>query len=191
MPVLSQTQPPARMNFDEFMAWYKQQEGHWELHDGVPVRLHDPARGQVEQAGHVRAKHRIVRSLEDAIARAGCDCEALGDGMSVKIDDNVSYEPDALVYCGPLVEDDALVVPNPVIIVEVLSPSTAYKDTSDKLVDYFRLPTVEHYLVIDPKNGLVTHHFRDGRHVSQRAVHGNKLQLTPPGIMVELDGLRA
>ncbi|MCF6200351.1 MAG: Uma2 family endonuclease [Hyphomicrobiaceae bacterium] len=52
-------------------------------------------------------------------------------------------------------------MPDPLIIVEVLSPSTAYKDVGDKLAHYFKLASVAHYLIIDPKNSHIMHYFRE------------------------------
>ncbi|MEZ5890439.1 MAG: Uma2 family endonuclease [Xanthobacteraceae bacterium] len=56
-----------------------------------------------------------------------------------------------MVYCGAKVAPSAVEVPNPVIVVEVLSPSTRDIDLSVKLADYFRVPSVAHYLIVDPE----------------------------------------
>ena len=56
--------------------------------------------------------------------RAGLDCEALGDGVTIEVDDDTDYEPDAVVNYGPELPPDATAASNPVIVVEVLSPST-------------------------------------------------------------------
>ncbi len=70
-------------------------------------------------------------------------CEAAPGGMT-EIDDDTDYEPDALVNCGAPIPDDAIAAPNPVVVVEVLSPY-CLADTGAKLADYFRLPSVQHY----------------------------------------------
>jgi Uma2 family endonuclease len=82
--------------------------------------------------------------LAGGIAAAGLPCEALPDGMTVKIDEHTAYEPDTLVHRGEALADDAVIVPAPVIMVEVLLPSTAARDTGAKLADYFGLPSVCH-----------------------------------------------
>ncbi len=188
----AETPPKDKMTFDEFMTWYETAEGRWELHNGVPVRKHDPTKGQAERARHARAKHRVVQTLSEAIAKAGLDCEALPDGMTVRVSDEIAYEPDALVYCGERIADEAIVVPDPVIIVEVLSPSTAYKDLTDKLADYFSLPSLAHYLVIDPVHGQITHHYRAGKEIAARIIPpktAETLTLDPPGLTLALDML--
>jgi len=57
-----------------------------------------------------------------------------------------AYYPDASVVCGTLHADpeDALSIGNPTVLVEVLSPSTASYDLTDKLADYQRIPSLRH-----------------------------------------------
>lgn len=64
-----------------------------------------------------------------------------------------------------------MTVPDPVIVVEVLSPSSVHMDTSAKLIGYFKLPSVRHYLVIDPETHEVTHH----RHAADGAISSEKI----------------
>jgi len=80
--------------------------------------------------------------------------------MTVKIDEHTAYEPDAVVHCGARLADDALLVPEPVIVVEVLSPITKAHDAGAKLADYFRLPSVRHYLLVRTERPTVIHHRR-------------------------------
>jgi len=95
------------------------------------------------------------------------------------------HEPDALVYCGPELPGDAIEVPNPVILVEVASPSTRKMDDTVKLTGYFSLPSVHHYLIVDPEGPPVIHHCRqaDGK-ILRSLVRGRALTLAPPGIEV-------
>jgi Uma2 family endonuclease len=111
----------------------------------------------------------------------------LPDGMTVRIDDTTAHEPDALVYCGPRLAPSAIEVPNPVIVIEVLSPSTRHIDAQIKLAGYFRLPSVMHYLVIDPDKPLVLHHARnaDGT-ILTRIVSDGVIGLEPPGIEITI-----
>jgi Uma2 family endonuclease len=89
------------------------------------------------------------------------------------------------VYCGQRLPADSLVVPNPVIIVEVLSPTTMHTDTSAKLIGYFKLPSVQHYLIVDPDTCAVEHHSRAaGGIVSGHTVTSGTIQLDPPGLSV-------
>jgi Uma2 family endonuclease len=126
-------------------------------------------------------------ALKAAVVRSGLPCHVLADGPTVRIDDHTAYEPDALVYCGQELPGDALVVPNPVIIVEVLSPTTMHTDTSAKLIGYFKLPSVRHYLIVDPDARSVTHHSRSAEDsVSASDVTSGTIQLDPPGLSIDV-----
>jgi Uma2 family endonuclease len=169
-----------RMTVDEFIPWaMAQPRGRYELIDGEVVMMGP------ERLMHVRAKTSTYLALNAALKRMGLACEAMGDGVTVRIDERTAYEPDALVYCGPRREGDDVEVPNPVIVVEVLSPSTSYTDTGGKFIGYFSLPSVRHYLIVDPEKRAIVHHARsdDGQIASTTATEGT-LILDPPGIEV-------
>ena len=89
------------------------------------------------------------------------------------------YEPDALVNCGEPMADDAVAAPNPVIIVEVLSPGTASTDTGGKLADYFRVPSVAHYLIVHPTRRTVTHHRRAADGIDTRIIVNGPIAMDP------------
>jgi Uma2 family endonuclease len=143
-----------QMTVDEFLLWAEAQEGRWELHDGAPVLM------APERVAHNRSKLRAATALQDALVAAGLPCEVFTDGLAIKIDARTSYEPDASVVCGAPPPGDALTIDNPIIIVEVLSPSAAGIDHGRKLSGYFSVPSVEHYLILDPDPRVVTHHKR-------------------------------
>jgi Uma2 family endonuclease len=166
----------------EYLAWAATQpeRQRTELINGQIVAM------TPERVEHVEVKIAAAFALKSAIAAAGVRCHALGDGMTVRVDDHTAYEPDAVVYCGEKMPRRSLAVPNPVIVVEVLSPTTAHSDTSAKLVGYFKLKSVSHYLVIDPEAQSITHHTHvaDGT-ISARTLTSGPLRLDPPGIEFE------
>ena len=80
-----------------------------------------------------------------------------------------------------------LEVPNPLIVVEVLSPSTQTMDLGAKLQGYFALPSLHHYLIIDPDRPLLIHHKRGaGDAIETRIASGPSLRLDPPGLELDL-----
>jgi Uma2 family endonuclease len=108
----------------------------------------------------------------------------------VRIDETTAYEPDAQVYCGPELAGTALEVPDPVVVVEVLSPSTHRVDGSLKLAGYFRLPSLAHYLIVDPTQPSVIHHSRrTGDTILTRIVTEGIIALHPPGLELALRDL--
>src|SRR6266581_105942 len=108
----------ARMNVDEFLVWAEGRAGRYELVNGV-VHAMTP-----ERAVHAEMKLAIHMAFVAEIRLRNLPCHVLPDGMTVRVDDTSAHEPDALVYCGPKLPASALEVPNPVIVVEVLSPSS-------------------------------------------------------------------
>jgi Uma2 family endonuclease len=170
-----------KMTVDEFLVWAEGRDGRWELYNGVPYAM------APERARHGEVKFAVQTALVQAIRKAGLPCHMRPDGATVRISEHVAHEPDALVYCGPKHPDDSIEVPNPVILVEVASPSTRKIDASLKLTGYFSLTSVHHYLIIDPDGPPVIHHRRqtDGT-ILTRIVHDGTVKLTPPGIDVAL-----
>ena len=172
-----------RMTVEQFLAW---------LEDGPEGARYELVAGEVvamapERAAHARLKARIWRALDDQVVAHGLPCEALPDGMTVKIDEHTAYEPDAVLHCGAPLADDELLVPEPVILVEVLSPTTKAHDAGAKLADYFRLPSVRHYLLVRTERPTVIHHRRgDDGSIATRIVTVGALPLEPPGLTLEL-----
>jgi Uma2 family endonuclease len=190
------TLPRRKMTADEFLAWAEdlpKKAGRFELWDGEVVVKHGPAGFEnAERAQHWQVKGAIYRALHDAIARAGLPCFAVPDGASVRLADNSLAQPDALVYCGARVPRTFLEVSSPVIVVEILSPSTRRLDLVDKLAGYFALPSLFHYLVIDPEHAHLVHYRRGpGDVVEPHIVTGPRLRLDPPGLDVDLTEVSA
>ena len=178
--------PNTRMTVDEFLAWAEPQPGRYELIDGV-VHAMTP-----ERAAHADMKGAVYIALVTALRSRQIPCRAFPDGMTVRIDDMTAHEPDALVYCGSRLPPDASEVPNPVIVVEVLSPSSRQIDAALKLANYFRLASVAHYLIINPDAPLVIHHARQAdQSILTRIVREGSILLDPPGMSIEMDALYA
>ena len=171
------------MTVEQFLAW---------LEDGPEGARYELVAGEMvpmapERAAHARLKARIWRVLDDQVVAQGLSCEALPDGMTIKIDEHTAYEPDAVLHCGAQLGDDELLVPEPMVVVEVLSPTTKAHDAGAKLADYFRLPSVRHYLLLRTERPTVIHHRRgDDGSIATRVVTAGALALDPPGLTLEL-----
>jgi len=168
-----------RMTVDEFLAWAESHPGRYELFRG---EVHAMA---PETAEHADIKAAAYMALHSAIRARNLACHVFPDGMTVRVDDTTAYEPDALVHCGQKVPRSATEVPDPVIVVEVLSPSTRQVDVSVKLAGYFRLPSLAHYLIVDPAQPLIIHHSRGtGDAILTRVVTDGSIALDPPGLEI-------
>ena len=173
----------AAMTADAFLAWSERQSGG-ERHELLDGRVYAMA---AERAVHTRMKYAMTRLLEAGIAHAGLPCEAFVDGMAVRVDDASVFEPDVIVRCGSRLPDDAIVILDPIIVVEVASPSTQRVDALLKLTRYFRNASIVHYLIVMPNERSVVHHRRgEGEHI-ETAVHASgRLRLDPPGLDLDL-----
>lgn len=172
---------PLRMDADTFLAWALEQEGRFELIAGQVVEA------AAERAGHNRVKFEVCRVLKDSVRDGGLPCEVYTDGMAVRVDDATVYEPDASLRCGEPLDDDATLFSDPVVVVEVLSPSTRAVDVGAKLSDYFRLPSVRHYLILRTDSRTAIHHARDEDGVITTAIlTAGTIALNPPGVTIDL-----
>src|ERR1700674_1772153 len=133
--------PALRMSRDEYRRWAEQQPtGRFERIDGVVVAM------APKRLSHADRKALVWLALRQAVADARLDCHVFPDGMTVELDDS-DFEPDAILRCGEALPGDAIAVPDPLVVVEVLAPSTRGDDLTRKLVAYFRVPSVQHYLI--------------------------------------------
>jgi Uma2 family endonuclease len=145
-----------------------------------------------ETAGHADTKAAVYMALRNAIRRRRLACHVFPDGMTVRIDQTTAYEPDAIVYSGEKIARSAVEVPNPLIVVEVLSRSTRQVDVSIKLAGYFRVPSVAHYLIVDPSEPMIVHHARGtGADIITRVVTEGAITLDPPGLDIAVEDVYA
>ncbi|CAN5782465.1 Uma2 family endonuclease [soil metagenome] len=170
---------------DEFIAWaLEQPAGRFELDNGMVVAM------APERVSHSRAKRNATIALHNAIGARGLACEALPDGASVRVNDRTVYEPDALVRCGPPSPGDAVEVSDPVIVVEVVSPSSRGIDAGAKLASYLSLPSVRHYLIVDTDKRVVIHHRRSNEGpIGVHILHDGPLTLDPPGLAIDVQDI--
>ena len=165
-----------------FDAWETEQPGSWELHDGVPVLM------APERADHVRLKFQCCLALRNALRAKRLPCEALIDGLTVPGPGARRFKPDVVVACGERLPGDTQVVESPVILAEVLSPSTQNDDTDIKLESYFALPSVQHYLVLSTQAPRIIHYSRSGEGRLLTGLHvSGAVELRHLGIAVLVD----
>ena len=171
------------MDVDEFLAWAETQDGKCELHDGVVVAM------APEQAYHSRVKAFAGSALLAALRREGADCGVYSDGLAVRITSRRAFVPDVLVTCPPAPPKETT-TSTPLIVVEVLSPSTAGFDHGAKLEGYFSLPSLVHYLLVDPDRRVLILHSR-GREgvIETRILREGEVKLDPPGLAFDVSEL--
>ena len=141
------------MTLAEFLEWEERQPLRYEF-DGV---------GPVAMTGGTLAHARIQRNLAFALTGRlrGKPCEFLGSDLKIKTtDDHVRY-PDGFVTCTAG-ENASTVVSDPVVIFEVLSPSTAGKDRIIKAREYQAMASVQRYVMLEQDRIGATVYARSG-----------------------------
>jgi Uma2 family endonuclease len=171
------------MSIEEFLTWAEERGGKWELHDGAPVAM------APEQAQHSLVKTFVGAALTAALRRSGARCGVYTDGLAVQISSRKAFVPDLLVTCPPTPAND-MATKTPLIVVEILSPSTAAFDHGAKLEGYFSRPSLAHCLLIDPERRVLILHSRgqDGM-IETRIRHDGEVRLDPPGVALEFADL--
>ncbi|MEQ1710717.1 MAG: Uma2 family endonuclease, partial [Hyphomicrobium sp.] len=168
--------PDRTMTFEEFLAWAEsvpKEAGRFELWDGRVIAKKGPAGSMnAERSQHWETKQALFQALFAAVAASGIEAHVAIEGPTVKLPSGRGVEPDVLVYLGMKVPRGSLIVPDPVIVCEVLSPSTAKHDMSAKLEGYFALPSIQHYIIADPDRPMLIVHSRGADTTNSRISDG-------------------
>jgi Uma2 family endonuclease len=150
---LAEDIPPAAPRFDNaeaFLAWAERQPNRYELVDGAARMMTGGS------PNHARISRNALTLLS---ARLGTGpCEAFGGDLAVVLGPQHVVFPDASVSCEPVTGMGA---ERPVVIIEVLSPSTAAYDLGDKASAYRRVSSLRHLVLIWQDRIRVEHFHRD------------------------------
>ena len=170
------------MDVDEFVAGaiVQPEASHHELAKGAVV-----ARSP-ERSRQAVTKAEIASKLIVAIRAKRLSCDVSIDPMVARVADVIAYAPDIVIRCGRRLDDDDLVVTDPVVVVEVLSPATRRIDGTRKFVACLRLSSLRHCVTVDAERRVVVHHARDASGtITSRIGHEDRIDLDPPGITLE------
>lgn len=101
--------------------------------------------------------------------------------------------PDLAIICGqPEVDaEDPNAATNPTLLAEVLSPSTEAWDRGGKFDHYQQLPSLQHYLLLDPRKPLLQHFERQADGSWRLTTHRAGGSLTVLGVTLSVDELYA
>ena len=139
----------------EYLTWERKQPFKNEYHNGYIIAMSGASRA------HNLITMNIANQFYTQLVAQGCEIYP-GD-MRVQIRQPTSYfYPDIVVVCGePRFEDDTFdTLLNPVLIVEVLSPSTAAFDRGEKFEHYKQLDSLQEYMLISQNRVHVERYLR-------------------------------
>lgn len=129
------------MRVAEYQAWVgdRPDEERWELIDGEPVLM------APQSERHQQIVMNLARKLSDIARHRGCRAipgiAVLSDGM-----DTFAPIPDVVVRCGPMLKDGY--ARDPVLVAEVLSPSTMSRDRGLKTDFYRNIASLRSFLIV-------------------------------------------
>jgi Uma2 family endonuclease len=160
-----------RMSVDEFLRWEDGTDTRYELVDGVVVAMAPPARS-----------HRILAArlggAIDAALRRRRPCAAESEAGVARPDRaDLCFVADIAVSCDPARRDEQL-IPNPMLIVEILSPGTNAFDRNVKVPEYRQIPSVQEILLLDSTTAFAEILRRDGERWITEIVQGTEATLS-------------
>jgi Uma2 family endonuclease len=152
------------MTYEEFLAWADTQEETYEYVDGRP-RPKWPVDPVTGMSGGTGFHHLIQLNVGQAVkARRTPPCRVAVEGR-VQVADGTNRIPDVTLFCGVLGKKDRE-LPEPVLLVEVLSATSADYDRGAKLDAYKEVETVREVWLVDSERRRVTVWRRSGREES-------------------------
>ena len=143
---------------EEYLTWERKQPFKNEYYNGQIIAM----------SGASRSHNRITVDITIQLGNQLMDseCEVFASEMRVRTNPIASYfYPDLIVVCGePRFEDDTFdTLLNPILVIEVLSPSTAAFDRGEKFEHYKQLASLQEYILISQNRVRVEHYRRQGR----------------------------
>jgi len=141
------------MTLAQFLEWEERQPLRYEF-DGIgPVAM---TGGSV---GHSRIQCKLAFALTSRLR--GHLCELFGSDLKFQVAEGHIRYPDGMVVCSP-VHRTATVVRDPVVVFEVLSPSTTRNDRIVKALEYQATPSVQRYVMLEQDGVSATVYARSG-----------------------------
>lgn len=139
------------MGFEEYMDLCEVTGRRYERTRGIVTRPPEGMAGASPE--HNKAKGDLYTDLNNAFRDSGSTCTAIDSDDAVRIDAfQKDVFPDAGAYCGkPDYHEEGRKksLRNPVLIVEVLSPTTRRYDITEKLRMYQSLESLREYVLVE------------------------------------------
>lgn len=139
--------PANRLSLSAFLDWENRQPERHEFHRGEVFAM----------VGSRRAHGRVVLNLGRRIAEAleGSPCQAFVENMKVQVAQDTVLYPDVFVTCDSADLATEMIFRAPLLVLEVLSPTTQAYDRSQKFALYRRLESLREYVLVDPETRRV------------------------------------
>lgn len=104
---------------------------------------------------HVKISLNAAALLKSHLRGSGCSTYIADMRVRINAKDKAWFYPDVMVTCDPSDKARDTIKHHPVLVIEVLSPSTRDYDRGDKFAVYRQLPSLREYVLIDPNTYAV------------------------------------
>jgi len=134
---------PLRMSEAEYLAFEEQSDIKHEFRKGWVYAMTGAS------VRHNVISGNMIRHLGNLLVDKGCSVSTSDTRIHIPHKGIYRY-PDVSVFCGTpeLVDKRVDTIANPVLLVEVLSPSTSVTDYNEKLEEYTQIPSLKAYLIV-------------------------------------------
>ena len=139
---------------EEYLAFEREAVDKHELIDGEILAMAGASREHNVIGGNIFASFHSKLS--------GGTCESYINDMRVRMKKGRYSYPDVVVVCGePQFADDEFdILLNPVVVVEVLSKSTRFRDKTEKLETYQKMESIQECLLVEQDFPHVEHYIK-------------------------------
>ncbi|MDX2267102.1 MAG: Uma2 family endonuclease [Bryobacter sp.] len=180
MATTARPQIAPRISLDQYLFDEAHRPDKHEFHAGYVYAM---AGGSLS---HAAMCANAVSALVRAVGSKRCLTLTADIKVWVEAEGSAVY-PDAAVVCGKAIshKKSEHMITNPIVIVEVLSPSTRDYDLGKKFLLYRQLLSLQEYLLIEPDEVYVIHYSKDAKGAWRKKTH----QLTDA--VIELPSIKA
>jgi Uma2 family endonuclease len=163
---------------EAFLEWERQQEERYEYLDGVVTMMTGGSLDHTTIADNI--KFHLRQHLQGK-------CRVFGSDAKVILGRRSIY-PDVSVTCASIPDGKVDIVPDPIAVIEVVSPSSRDRDIRVKKLRAFQTPSVQHYAVVEQDIPFVDLFSRAGQTWANVPAEGlgASVELTALGISIPL-----
>lgn len=143
--------------YEAYLSLSQHSDAKYEYHDGYVTAM---AGGSPE---HGQITTNTGRAIGNALEAQQKECIVYSSDVRVRIEQsNRTFYPDLSVVCDALKksEKDPSALLNPILIIEVLSDSTANFDRGNKFAHYRKIPSLQEYVLISQHEAIVDAYFQ-------------------------------
>ncbi len=150
----------------------------WAMDEGSPEAM---AGGRIRHSLIAANLNRALGPIADAK-----DCLVLTSDVQVRVNEEGDYcFPDLTLVCGEVSQSEVM-LDEPTVVVEVLSPGTKNYDRGEKFEGYLRLPSIQEIVFAHQERPLIERYRRHGEVWVYERAEGMEAQIDVLGLPLRL-----